>query len=526
MRPRFYSFLSYLANPRSLLSLAAALFLLLGSPALAKDVKVEGFKIEGNTLLPAQTLQAALEDLKGQELTLQQLKSAADRLTDLYRKEGYFTVRAALPAQDVKDGVVTFQIVEAKLGKVSIQGNKHYSDEFLNWWAEPIRGQEYPSRDVVQRQLLLLNDFPDLTVSSVVEAGKEPNTVDLTLNVADKNPIHFSVDYNNFGSRFTGRDRLGATLDFGNLSGNGDRLTLRGLRSLASKGVTLGTLNYSVPVNNNGTKASLLVSNAAYGVGRELEVLDIRGNAIVAGLFVNHPLIKTTDWNLNLTGGLMYQQIEDLILDQTISRDRLRELVLGVSTDWNDGAGRNYFNARMTQDLGTGFGGMRPDDPLSSRQAGGGFNKWNFDLARIHSFNNNWFAIARISHQFASRALPTAEQYGLGGIDTVRGYTQSAYLGDAGFNVSGEIRWQPIEGKHHNLLQLAAFVDHGNAYLKRHAPGEIPNVSMTGAGVGVRLNLPSEAYIRADVGWPIGNNAITRRVGKSPVTYLTFSKTF
>lgn len=490
------------------------------------QITVEEFKIEGNTRLSNDALLVELEDLKGQKLTFDQLKGAADRLTDLYRKEGYFTIRAAVPTQDIKDGIVTLKIIESKLGKVTIQGNEFYSQEFIDWWTEPIRKSEYPERDVVQRQLLLLNEFPDLEVSSIVEAGDEPNTVNLTLDVIDENPTHFTVDYNNFGSRFTGRNRVGATLDFGNLSGNGDRLTLRGLRSLASNGVTLGTLNYAVPVSNSGTTASLLLSNAAYGVGRELEILDIRGDAIVAGLFVTHPLVKTTDWNLDLTGGFMYQNIEDLILDQTVSRDRLRELILGVSTDWGDSKGRNYFNARMTQDLGTAFGGMNVDDPLGSRQAGGGFHKWNFDLARIHSFNKNWFGIARISHQFATRALPTAEQYALGGIGTVRGYTQAAYLGDAGYNVSGEIRWQPIEGEDHNLLQLAAFIDHGSAYLKRPAFGEIPNVALTGAGVGVRLNLPQQTFLRADIGWALGDNAITRRVGKDPVTYLTFSKTF
>ena len=73
---------------------------------------------------------------------------------------------------------------------------------------------------------------------------------------------------------------------------------------------------------------------------------------------------------------------------------------------------------------------------------------------------------------------------------------------------------------------MAAFLDHGSAYLKRPALGEIPNVSLTGAGVGVRLNLPEDTFLRADIGWAIGNNAVTNLVGKDPVTYLTFSKTF
>lgn len=510
-----------------LLSWALGMSLLVSSVASAQGkVTIKDFQFEGNTQVTSDRLNAELEDLRGQNLTFEELKGAADRLTDLYRKEGYFTVRAALPAQDINDGVVKFNIVESKLGEITIQGNEKYSSEFLNWYIEPLKNMEFPDRHLVQRQLLLLNEFPDLEVSSIVEAGDDPNTVDLVLDVVDDHPTHFTIDYNNFGSRFTGRNRIGATLDFGNLSGNGDRLTLRGLRSLASRGVTVGTANYSIPIRNEGTKLNFLASNAAYGVGRDLEILDIRGDAVVLGALVTHPFVRTPDWNLDFTGGFIYQDIEDTILGNRLTRDRLREFVAGISTDWASGKGRNYFNARMTQDLGTAFGGMNVDDPLSSRQAGGGFHKWNLDLARVQTFNKKFFGIARASHQFATRALPNAEQFALGGIDSVRGYTQAAYLGDAGFNVSGELRWQPLEGDNKDLLQFAAFIDHGSAYLKRPALGEIANVSLTGAGLGVRLNLPEETFIRADIGWALSDNELTDLVGKDPVTYLTFSKTF
>lgn len=492
----------------------------------APAVTVTSFEFEGNTLLPAAELDAALADLLGQRLSLQQLKGAADRLTDLYRKEGYFTVRAAVPAQDVKDGKIRFEIVESKLGKVSISGNKRYSTEFIRWFLEPLKEGEIPNQGLLHRQLLLLNEFPELEASSVVNPGKEPGTVDLAIEVADSMPTHFTIDYNNFGSRYSGRDRVGATLDFGNLSGNGDRLILRGLRSLASRGTTVGTLSYSMPVNNAGTKASVVLSNAAYGVGRDLEILDIRGEALVAGAFVSHPLVRKPNWNLDVNAGFMYQNIEDTVLGTTVSRDRLREAILGVSTDWSGLSGRNYVNVRMTQDLGGAFSGMKADDPLSSRQAGGGFNKWNLDLARIQQFDKHFYGIGRFSHQFANRPLPNAEQFALGGIDSVRGYSQAAYLGDAGYSVSAELRWQPLSGENLNLLSVVGFVDHGSAYLKRPALGEVGNIEMTGAGVGIRLNLPEDTNIRADIGWPLGHNAVTNAVGDGPVTYLMFSKTF
>ena len=169
-----------------------AILLLLANVATAQTVTVKEFQFEGNTRVSNEKLEAELDDLRGQSLTFPQLQSAADRLTDLYRKEGYFTVRAALPAQDVQDGVVKFNIVEAKLGEIKIQGNRYYSTEFLNWHLEPVTAEELPDRRLMQRQLLLLNEFPDLEVTSVVEAGEEPNTVDLVLDVALGEPPDLS----------------------------------------------------------------------------------------------------------------------------------------------------------------------------------------------------------------------------------------------------------------------------------------------------------------------------------------------
>ncbi|MFA7483118.1 MAG: POTRA domain-containing protein [Vulcanimicrobiota bacterium] len=160
---------------------------------------VNGFSFEGNTRLSSEKLETVLEDLKGQNLTLQELKGAADRLTDLHRKEGYFTVRAAVPAQDISGGIVRFEIVENKLGQVKIQGNERYSTEFLRWYVEPIEKMEIPDQSLVHRQILLLNEFPELEASTIVHQGEEPGTVDLTVEVVDDHPTHFTIDYTGVG---------------------------------------------------------------------------------------------------------------------------------------------------------------------------------------------------------------------------------------------------------------------------------------------------------------------------------------
>ncbi|MBS2034618.1 ShlB/FhaC/HecB family hemolysin secretion/activation protein [bacterium] len=491
----------------------------------AASVKVTDFLVDGNTLLSNEELQAVLAPYKGQDLTFQGLRDLADKLTEAYNKKGYFTVRAFLPEQTVRGGQVKFLVTEAKKGTVTYQGNENYSREYIQWMMEPALQEDYLNKDDVERQILLLNESMGLKASTILEAGEKPGTVDLTVNSEEKKLQRFTLDYNNYGSRFTGYDRPGALIELGNLTGNGDKLSLRAMRSVTSQGVTLLNANYSIPVSNEGTRLSFLYSNSAFAVGRELQVLDLRGDAQVYGGFVSHPFVRSAKANVDFNGGILFQDINNSVLGTPIGRDRLRELILGVSGDWSEDDARNFFNFRLTQDTGRLLGGLSPNDAFSTRQAGGGFSKVNMDLGRIQKVSEQSFFILRGSHQFALAPLPTAEQFSLGGPDSVRGYRQASYLGDGGYNLSAEFRYSPIQD-HLDLFQVAAFLDHGGAYLKRPQPGEIPNVSATGAGVGVRFKPTDNMVIRADLGYPIGDNAITRLQGKHLVPYIFFSNTF
>ncbi|MEW6278776.1 MAG: ShlB/FhaC/HecB family hemolysin secretion/activation protein [Candidatus Eremiobacterota bacterium] len=495
------------------------------SPEPQVTVKVTELRLEGATVLAPADVEGLLAPHRGKEMTYSELRGVADAITELYRSKGYFTCRASLPAQDIKDGVVVLRAVESKLGQVKVEGNEEYSSEFIRWYMEPALERELPLEPELQRQLLLLNELSGLKASTILEAGQTPGTVDMVVNVKDETPIFFSLDYNNLGSRFTGFDRPGLSLDIGNRFGIGERFLLRGVRSIADPGVTLGTFSFQTPINNEGTRVGAFYSNASYQVGRELQLLDIRGDANVFGLTVSHALERSTDASMDVSGGFLYQDINNSLLGFPLSRDRLRALYAGISGDWAHNEGRTFAAFRTTQDLGQALGGMAPDDPLSSRAAGGGYNVFNLDAIRVQRLGGPAFFIFTAQGQAATRPLPNAAQFALGGLESVRGYRQAAFLGDDGYDLSAEFRVNVLD-EQDDTVQVAAFVDHGHASLQRPFPGELSKISLTGAGAGLRFNLPEQTYLRFDLGFPIGSNAVTRATGRDPVPYVIFGKTF
>ena len=497
------------------------------------QVKVEKLVLEGNTTLDDSEFADILEGYQGRLLSFEDIRRVAEAVVTRYREHDYLTVSAYLPEQDLSDGVVTIQVIEAQIGEISVEGAKYYDPEFVQWMFEPALDRqekgEMPRRSEIQRQLLLLNDNLDLNVRSVLRESDKEGVVDVILQVQDERPVHFGFDYNNLGAPTTGRNRLGASFEWGNLSNRGDVLALRYVESdllnADTKGIDLFNIGYQAPINNRGTYFDFSYANSAFQVGQDLQILDIRGSADVFKTGIRHKLIRGTDGNLDIVGGFIYQDIENTILGQRFSRDRLRELTLGVSGDWSSGAGRNYGSFFLTQDMGTLLGGMKNNDPLSSRGVGGGFTKMKLDLSRVQKINDFSYLIVRGAHQTGFSGLPYAEQFGLGGISTVRGYSQSIYLGDTGYNVSAEVRFAPIESNR-QLFEVGAFIDHGAALVKNPIAGEIPNASLTGAGMTFQFRLPKQTFIRADLGWPIGKSSQFTNVDDGPVPYLIFSKRF
>ena len=83
-------------------------------------ILVREFRISGATLIAAQELQQEISASIGAELTLADLRKVALRLSDLYRRKGFFA-RALVPQQRVQDGVVEIAVIESRLAAIDIE---------------------------------------------------------------------------------------------------------------------------------------------------------------------------------------------------------------------------------------------------------------------------------------------------------------------------------------------------------------------------------------------------------------------
>jgi len=479
-----------------------------------KKVRVEKFVISGNKNVSTDELLNAISKYKGKDLSIQQLMEIADIITRKYWEKGYITSFAYIPVQKMERGILEIEVVEGRPGNIIVKNNKYYTEKFIIGYFNKVSKKEILNNKDIERALLLLNEFPKLSVNATLTKGSSPATTDIILNVSEKMyPMNFGLFYNNFGSRYTGEHRVGFNWDWANITKNGDVLSLTGVTNIEDfDQMWYWKAGYSIPIGYDGLKVGADYSKMSYKIGKELKILGIEGEAEVFGIDVSYPLIRARDKNLSVSGGIRHKTYENFLFEKTYttSNDYYSVFELGASGDRFLGKRNHiFYTLKTTMGLEDMFGGMDDDEYTTSSRPGitdGGWAKLNIDLTNITKIADSVQLITRASGQIANDNLLTSEQFAIGGPDTVRGYPSGEYLGDYGYLLSAELRTPIVPGATtvNKYANLAFFGDYGRTYFKDELPGDKEG-ELASVGVGLRIYLPCTFNMRFDAAYPVSS---------------------
>jgi len=381
---------------------------------------VKGFLFKGNTVVSKEQLESITEPYIGQPLELLLLESAAQAVTDYYRKKGYTLALAYVPQQDVKFGVVELAVLEGRIGDITVSGNKYYSSSFIIGHFAQAMEENVARNESLERGLLLLNEYPGLKTSATLEPGKSAGATDVHVTAKDKRPLHFMLDMNNYGFNNISRYRFGAGVEVGNVLVDGGTLTLNGIMGSHPNQLLFGMTNYSMPIGVHGTKLVVGGSDGKFDVGGQLDFLQIRGHITTGDIAVTHPFIKSRFQNILGEVGFSAKHSKLTLLDNLIGDDAIRALKLGVNWDRLDLSGRWYASVYGFQGLGQFLGGMSDNSPQATRHgADNRFTKATIATGRIQSLGHDMLLILKGTGQVTTGPVVVIEQMLLGGPDSV-----------------------------------------------------------------------------------------------------------
>ncbi len=498
-----------IATPTLELRPASALVTTKGDNA---TVMVNSLRVSGAQAYSEAELIALTGFRPGHELTLADLRAMALKIADHYHRNGYFLAQAYLPAQEIRDGVVTIAVMDGRYGKVMLNNQTNVSNDLAKNLLDGLNSGEPVTVAPLESRLLLLSDLPGVTVRSTLVPGASAGTSDLIVDLTPGQRISGSVDADNAGNRYTGSNRIGATVNFNEPTGHGDVITLRALTSGAGMNYVRGQYQIQFGKLRTGVAYSAL----RYTLGQEFQDLQANGTAQVVSLYGSYPLIRSR--RNNLYAGLAFdaKKFQDKVdSTATVSDKRVRTVTASLYGDQRDSFGGGGMSAYS---LGWTAGNVDLQTPAvrvvdaATAQTNGQFNKLGFSAARLQNVTETISVSAAISGQLASKNLDVSEKMELGGMYAVRAYPEGEAYADQGYVLSLEARVQlpKFSQRLPGQLQLIGFIDTGSVTINKNPWTSGPNSrTLSGAGVGVNWSDANNFMVRAYYAFKVGNEAAT-----------------
>lgn len=492
-------------------------------------IAVAALRVTGQTLFSEEELIAVSGFVPGSSLNLRDLRGLAAKLTAHYNGRGYFLAQAYLPAQDIVDGVVTIAVIEGRYGAVRVSNSTNLSNRVPDRILRGLKQGDVIASAPLERRLLLLSDVPGVRMSSTLAPGAAVGTSDLIVDVTPGRRLTGSIEADNAGNRYTGRYRLGGTVNVNNPTGAGDLLSLRLLGS--TSGLAYGRAAYQAPVGNLTVGAAY--AHIRYDLGRQFKILDADGTADIASLYASYPVVRTRNANIYAVASLDAKWFEDRIrLVSSTSRKRSHVLTLGLNADSHDNLGGGGW---MASSISWSIGDLNLRSPVeraidaTTARSDGRFSKVQFSAARLQNIAGPLSIYGSIRGQHAFNNLDSSEKMELGGAYGVRAYPEGEAYGDQGFIATAEARlmldrWIPrIPGQ----LQAISFVDFGQVNYAHNPWFTGSNrARRSGVGAGLTWFAPDNLILRASYAVKLGSADATSGPDKSGRAWFQIVKLF
>jgi hemolysin activation/secretion protein len=178
---------------------------------------VEHYDLQGNTLLPAKTLNAILTRHTGTNISFDEVTAALKDLQMEYHNRGYDTVRVTIPQQRLTNNVFKLRVFEGRLVEVLVKGNKHSSSNSIMRSLPSLKTNIYLNSKIFQAELDRANADQDRQIYPEIHPGPEPNTSALWLVIEDRLPLHGKIEANNQSSPGTPEQRLNGSIAYNDL---------------------------------------------------------------------------------------------------------------------------------------------------------------------------------------------------------------------------------------------------------------------------------------------------------------------
>jgi hemolysin activation/secretion protein len=448
---------------------------------------IKGFNVTGeNPLGDAETARVLAPYVRN-DATLDTLQQASAALEKDLRDHGFGLHRVALPPQEV-GSTVKLEIVKFTIAKVAIEGRSIYDEGNVRRTLPELKEGATPNFQKLAIQTAIANENPNKQVQVGLRESDEPDKIDATIALKEQRPWNIGLALSNAGTASSGRDRFTLTGSHTNLFNLDHQFTGAYTTSLERSGdVKQLGLSYKAPLYELGGV-----------VGATYTKSDVVGNF---GSFTSTGAGHTFGVNYTMylppKGGRrsyvifgledkLFEAalINDIVVPGTVDR-RSRPITVGYSARTESDVSVWGYEADVAFNTATGahndIASYQSEDPRVDTV------HWKALRGSINytaPLEKTWLFSARGSFQYSPDVLISGEQFGLGGLGSVRGTSiDRPITGDSGLAATVEVTTPELVAG----LRMLGFVDAGWLGNNKANGANKPSTDrLASVGVGLR----------------------------------------
>lgn len=483
---------------------------------------IREYRVEGVKHLASLDVETAVYPFLGPGRTEEDVEKARAALQKAYASKGFQTVMVEVPPQTPKRGVIKLLATENTVGRLRVKGSRFFSIGQIKKKVPSLAEGQVVDFNKVTKEIIALNQLPDRQVVPSINPGVEPGTVDVTLTVKDKFPLHGNVELNNRYSADTTELRVSGGLNYNNLwqLGHAAGFNFQVAPEKPSDATIYSA--YYLARLEKFDNLSLMFN----GTKQDSDVSTLGGAAVVGrgeiiGLRALFALPGADGFYHSLSFGADYKHFKENVLvgETTVSTPiTYYPITASYGASWT---GKNHFselNGGVTFHLrGTGSDPIEFDNKRYNTD--GAFFYFRGDVSHTHDLSLGLQVFGKIQGQAAGGPLLNTEQFSAGGLSTVRGYLESAALGDNGIAGTVELRTPSLLGfmkpklkdekqqddgdEKSNEWRFYAFWDAARITLNDPLPEQQSSFKLQSYGFGTRMKLLNHLNGSVDIAWPL-----------------------
>ena len=469
--------------------------------APTQAVPIRGFSVLGDNPLGENQTSLLLAPYLRRTADLDTLSQATQALENALREAGFGLYKVGLVPQALDAPAIQLQIVKFTIGKVTVEGNKRFSNEELRRSLPALQEGQTPQLQHLAVQSLIANESIGKQTSVVLRESETPNAIDAIIRVREA-PKSWagSVSISNGGSKETGRDRVIAAMSHSDLWGQDHQADLALTTSIdkpsavrqigaayripaySMRGVWQFSAAYSTVKGDFGAFTTAGASrNFGFGYTQQLGMLGDYRQLLSARLDDKTSLASTVN-GLRVSG-----------------ERRSRPFVVGYSLSGDSSTQRTLYAAELAFNSNSG----KHNDLATYQSEDARISTSNWQALRASVTHNRnlgaWGLTAKAQGQAAGTALIGAEQLSVGGLGYVKG--SPGVSSDSGVAGSLELTSPAWEG-------LRFLVGLDNAWLSNRATSSTKPASdqLTSASLGLRYSHTNGVFASLDYGYLLTNS--------------------